>query len=73
MDGKMKNQKEISSSELIPVYLYDQLVVSNAIMREVQKGNLEFAKQLKKDALEYLKEKNMETEWLETIVWKDEK
>lgn len=41
--------------------------VLRAIVREINNGNIEFAKQLQRDALEYLKERNMEFQWLENI------
>jgi len=56
------------SGERDKVHLFGQLMIKFHINDQIKKGNIELARALKRDALEYLKENNLEYIWLEEVV-----
>jgi len=56
------------SDECDKVPLHDQLMIVFHICDQIKKGNIELARELKRDALEYLKENKKEFKWIEEVV-----
>ena len=46
------------------ISIYEKIPVVAAIAREIQAGNIDFAKQLQFEAIEFLRERQTEHAWL---------